>query len=79
MKLFIDAILGGMYLVSTDEKGTVLPVQDEANNLMCFQCLDQVKQHFEDKLLDEVWLRQDSLIDELLGFTPEESVQLDWC
>lgn len=78
MKVFIDAILGGMYLVSTDSQGTVAPLQDGANNPVCFQCLEQIRNYFEDELLDEVWLTQDSLIDELLGGAPHGSVRLDW-
>lgn len=78
MKVFIDAILGGMYMVSTENQGTVCPLQDGANNPVCFQCLEQIKNYFEDELLDEVWLRRDSLIDEFLGGISHGSIQLNW-
>ncbi|MCY7294954.1 DUF6482 family protein [Alteromonas sp. a30] len=80
MKIFIDAILGGMYLVSTEEQGTVSPLQDSKNKPLYFQCLEQIKQYFEDELfeLEEVWLRKDSLIDHFLGCKPDDDIRLNW-
>lgn len=81
MKLIIDAILGGMYLASTESQGSITQVQENSDTPLCFQCLEQIKAYFEEHSFDEVILREDSLIDELMGFTSSDDqsvTTLNW-
>ena len=69
MKLIIDAILGGMYLVTTESQGKTTPLHDQQHSPKCFQCLDQIKHYFEDYHIDEVILREDNLLNEFMGIS----------
>ncbi|UAA38942.1 hypothetical protein KIH87_00780 [Paraneptunicella aestuarii] len=81
MKLIIDALLGGMYLASTESQGNVTQVKESCDTPICFQCIEQIKAYFHEHSFDEVILREDSLIDELMGFSSSEQqtvTTLNW-
>jgi hypothetical protein len=57
MKLYIESIEGGTYLASVGEGEQKDIVRDRKNKPITFDCLNEIKEHFNHKHFDQVWLK----------------------
>ncbi|GAA0859429.1 DUF6482 family protein [Aliiglaciecola litoralis] len=81
MKLHIESIEGGTYLASTVEDKSQQLVRDNGSQPISFHCLNEIKTHFNHMSFEEVWLKQSTPYEEMVGLevTNEKlEILIDW-
>jgi hypothetical protein len=81
MNLYIESIEGGTYLASVGVEGKHQLVRDRKSKLKTFNCLNEIKEHFNHKHFDQVWLKQNTPYDEMCGLDDKHEkleMLIDW-
>ncbi|MBN8432006.1 hypothetical protein JF535_14230 [Microbulbifer salipaludis] len=81
MNLQIISLEGHIYVVNTvDENGAHLLIGNDHKPRQ-FHCLEEIRDYFNPRAFDEVWLEQRTPYEEMCGLTDDTSplrVQLHW-
>ncbi|MCQ3829667.1 DUF6482 family protein [Microbulbifer elongatus] len=81
MDLQILSLEGQFYIVKTvDESGSHL-LTDRHNAPQKFHCLEEIRDHFAWRSLDDVWLEQQTPYEEMCGLTDDTAplrIKLNW-
>ena len=81
MNLYIESIEGGNYVVTTGESDTQQPLMKAEGKPYTFHCLNEIRNHFEGRSFDKVWLRQATPYEEMVGQTCRDTtldMEIDW-
>lgn len=81
MNLYIESIEGGNYLAATGLGTSRTLVRDKTSRPKTFHCLNEIKDHFNTKEFEHVWLRQTTPYEEMVGQTdvPDAlELEIDW-
>lgn len=81
MDLFIESLEGNSYVVKIGDNGDRTVVTDEQQQPLKFNCLGDVKEHFNEHFLNEVWLEQATPYEEMCGLPSSNDklrIKLNW-
>ncbi|MBD3584995.1 NADH-quinone reductase [Salinimonas sp. HHU 13199] len=81
MNLYIESLEGGYYVVATGEQDNRKPLMASQDKPKTFNSIDEIRTHFEDKTFDEVWLRQATPYEEMVGQADNDSeleIEIKW-
>lgn len=81
MNLYIESLEGGSYVVATGELDTRQPLIKANGEPHTFQCLNEIRNHFEGRTFNKVWLRQTTPYEEMVGQTCHDTtldMEIDW-
>ncbi|TKB46311.1 DUF6482 family protein [Thalassotalea mangrovi] len=81
MDLFIESLEGNTYLVEIGDGGKRSVVTDEQQQPLKFNSLGDIKEHFNEHFLNEVWLEQCTPYEEMCGLVSSGDklrIRLNW-
>lgn len=81
MNLYIESLEGGNYLVSTGDNSDQVLLRDSNERPKVFHCLNEIREHFNQRSFDKVWLRQTTPYEEMVGQNDDPGpleLELDW-
>ncbi|MEW9799139.1 DUF6482 family protein [Alteromonas sp. CYL-A6] len=67
MNLYIESIEGGDYLVATGDTESRTVLMDASARPRKFHCLSEIKAHFHNQPFHQVWLKQTTPYEEMVG------------
>lgn len=81
MNLYIESLEGGNYLASTGNGATRTLVRDNKSQPKTFHCLNEIREHFDHQPFEQVWLRQNTPYEEMVGQHERASpldLEIEW-
>lgn len=81
MNLYIESLEGGYYVVATGDEENRKPVMAGEGKPKTFNCIDEIRTHFEDTTFDKVWLRQATPYEEMVGQADNDAeleIEIKW-
>ncbi len=81
MNLYIESLEGGNYLAATGIGANRTLVRDNKSQPKSFHCLNEIREHFNTKDFEHVWLRQSTPYEEMVGQTDHPGaleLEIEW-
>lgn len=81
MNLYIESLEGGNYLASTGTAASRTLVRDNKSQPKTFHCINEIREHFDSQPFEQVWLRQNTPYEEMVGQherTSPLNLEIEW-